>query len=366
MKLGILTLHSGANYGGTLQCVALYNILKEQGHDVEVINFVPHVSCSLFKRLLYRITSARSVCDLITSFKKPSSTRLLNKQLVKVFNDYREKELTFSESCDEYTIANVAQQYEAIIVGSDQVWSSTVRSHLTYMSDWTPAPSCKLYSYAACAISLRYPIVRKAKIKRLLSRFEAISVRDSKSQAFVEQFLPNRDVRIDLDPTLLYSFDKYLQVDTINVKEPYILVYVLGREITGGNSMAINRIKSIVGDLKVIALSVYDEDVAYADVTIKSANPTEWMQYIQNARFVFTDSFHGEVFSIKFNKDFYVYYVEENRASRIIALSEMFHAEDRMITKAYSIDGTSLAKISQPMAKKGEKRSYNYIKNIVQ
>ena len=363
MKVGILTLHSGANYGGTLQCVALYNILKEQGHDVEVINFVPRVSCSLFKRFFYRITSVRSFADVFASFKKPSAPRLLNQQLVNVFNDYRQQELSLSEPCDEYSIATVAQQYEAIIVGSDQVWSSTVRSHLSYMGDWTPAPVCKLYSYAACAISLRYPLVRKTKIKRLLSRFDAISVRDSKSQAFVKQFLPNRDVRIDLDPTLLYSFEKFLQVDTVKVKEPYILVYVLGGEIAGGNSVAINRIKSIVGDLKVIALTVYDEDVAYADVTIKSANPTEWMQYIQKARFVFTDSFHGEVFSIKFNKEFYVYYVEENRASRIVALSKMFHVEDRMITKAQHINGKFNLELCKEGINRLESSSLVYIMN---
>ena len=88
------------------------------------------------------------------------------------------------------------------------------------------------------------------------------------------------------------------------------------------------------------------------------------MWYIKNAQFVFTDSFHGEVFSIKFNKDFYVYYVEENRASRIIDLSHLFHVEDRMITNVEDINGSFKKQIDRDDFKKAEEASLSYLKEI--
>lgn len=365
MKIGILTLHSGANYGGTLQCIALYNILKEKGHDVDVIDFKPQLTCSFPKRLLYNFLSIRSFNDLYGIFwhKSNKSNKVLNKTLYYVFETYRNNLLSFSESCDELSISNATKSYDVIIVGSDQVWSSTVRTHLSYMGDWQPPFIGRLYSYAVCATTTKYPIVRKRKIKNLLNKFCTISVRDEYSCNFVRQFIQNENVRIDLDPTLLYSFDGMLPSKAQS--EKFILVYVLGQEIPGGNKAAIDKIKQVVDkNVKVVALTVYDEDVSYADQTIKTASPAEWMWYIKNALFVFTDSFHGEVFSIKFNKDFYVYYVEENRASRIIALSHLFHVEDRMVIHIEGINGEFKKNIDKEDFENAKASSLSYLNEI--
>lgn len=365
MKIGILTLHSGVNYGGTLQCIALYNILKEKGHDVDVIDFKPQLTCSFPKRLLYNFLSIRSFKDLYSIFRHNSnkSNKVLNKTLYHTFNAYRNNLLSFSEPCDELSISNATKSYDVIIVGSDQVWSSTVRTHLSYMGDWQPLFIGRLYSYAACATTTKYPIIRKRKIKKLLNKFCAISVRDEYSRNFVRQFIQNNNIRIDLDPTLLYSFDGMLPSEAPT--EKFILIYVLGQEIPGGNEAAIDKIKQMADeDVKVIALTVYDENVSYADQTIKTVSPAEWMWYIKNALFVFTDSFHGEVFSIKFNKDFYVYYVEENRASRIIALSHLFHVEDRMVTHVEGINGKFKKNINKEDFENAKASSLSYLNEI--
>lgn len=364
-KIGLLTLHFGANYGGTLQCIALYKILKGYGHEVDVIDFKPEYVCSPFKRLLYNVSSLRSFKDLLGLFKRKfsASYNVLNQNLCHIFDVYRHQQLSFTKSCNETSIAEIAKSYEVVVVGSDQVWSSLVRTHLSYMGDWTPSFIGNLYSYAACATTVKFPFVRKHKIKSLLCKFCAISVRDKYSKKFVQQFISPNNIRIDLDPTLLYSFDEIMPSKTAFGK--YILVYVLGKEIPGGNKKAIDRLKKLLDkNIKVIALTVYEENVSYADETIKNANPSEWMWYIKNAQFVFTDSFHGEVFSIKFKKDFYVYYVEENRASRIIDLSHLFHVEDRMITNVEDINGSFKKQIDRDDFKKAEEASLSYLKEI--
>lgn len=365
MKIGILTLHYGTNYGGTLQCIALFNILKGNGHDVDVIDFRPEIICPLYKRLLYNLSSIRSFSDLYGLYRHNhnKTSQSLNQDLCHIFDIFRKKYLSFSPRCNELSISEVVKSYDAIIVGSDQVWSSTTRSHLTYMGDWGTLFKGRLYSYAACATMITYPIVRKSQIKRLLNRFCTISVRDEISQCFVSQFIQNKTIRIDLDPTLLYSFDWMLPNG--RPSENYILVYVLGKEISGGNATAINRIKQFVDkNIKVIAITIYNEDICYADKTIRTASPAEWIWYIKNAQFVFTDSFHGEVFSIKFNKDFYVYYTEPHRASRIIDLSRMFNVEDRMITDVDSIDGQFNRLIDKIDYNKYRNASLSYLNDI--
>lgn len=366
MRIGILTLHSGANYGGTLQCIALYKVLKLTGNEVDIIDFEPQFICSLVRRFFYRIMLINSFTDFKSLFKKHQKLRgrSVSKKLCGIFDEYRAERLTFSPKCNELTISKACENYDVIVVGSDQVWSSTVRTHLTYFGDWQPFKG-KLYSYAACATSTKYPLVRKWKLRRLLNRFETISVRDNLSKDFVGNILPNRMVRVDLDPTLIYSFDEFI-VQSKKIIDDYILVYVLGKEILGGNKSAIDKIKSFVGDVRVIAITVYDEDIPYADETLKTANPSDWINYIRNAKFVFTDSFHGEVFSLKFHKDFYVYYAEMNRASRILSLSALYHVEDRIVTSINDITGFYKKEISVSNVEEKKRMALSYLNHIVE
>ena len=58
MKIGILTLFDQVsyNYGGTLQCLAMQNILKSMGHDVIVINYQSDEHKSLVFKVLSRLS----------------------------------------------------------------------------------------------------------------------------------------------------------------------------------------------------------------------------------------------------------------------------------------------------------------------
>ena len=69
MKIGILTLQYGFNYGGVLQCYALQSFLESLGHEVQVINYVPTMTSSLGKRVLAKLKTINSVSDLIHNFK---------------------------------------------------------------------------------------------------------------------------------------------------------------------------------------------------------------------------------------------------------------------------------------------------------
>lgn len=338
MRIGILTLHSGANYGGTLQCYALYRLLCDLGHNVEVIDFVPTQRTDLIKRLLYAITSIRNITDIKNLISRTTriEPKVVAPLLVSKFDDFRKSNIKLSSSVDELTIANVNENYDAIIVGSDQVWSSFVRNKLTYFGDWSPKYTGCLISYAACATNDRYPIVRKKFIGKLLARFDAISVRDKMTSEIVSK-LTGYSPTIVQDPTILYDFNN-IEISTPIISNPYIFVYVLGKEINGTIKHALELMRNYMKcNLKIIASNIYGESCVYADKTLTSLSPYEWLNLVKHAQIVFTDSFHASVFAMKFRANLISYYVEENRASRLKNLFESTNLSSFLVTNTNQI-----------------------------
>lgn len=157
-RVGILTLCYGTNYGGTLQCLALQNVLTEMGYDVVVINYKPN-AIPLYKRIFIKFATISSFKDFVNNvydtFIKIFS--LKNKKndcssfdLQCSFEAFRKKYIRLSLPVNDLTICNVANNLDAIIVGSDQVWGNLGNSPLIYFFDWNPSYKGKRISYAAC------------------------------------------------------------------------------------------------------------------------------------------------------------------------------------------------------------------------
>ncbi len=69
----------------------------------------------------------------------------------------------------------------------------------------------------------------------------------------------------------------------------------------------------------------------WADIKVCDAGPGEWLYLIAHARFVYTDSFHGALFSIKFKKPFLAYYKEKIRAPRLLDLAKRYAVERSVV-----------------------------------
>lgn len=342
MKIGILTMNYRRNYGGILQCIALQNTLKNMGHEVEVLRYQP-LDKGRFRRKIKVLFSGLPVSvmgkylydigkDFTASLfgkQKPLSVKLLNN--CKRFIDTN---INYTELCNEETIGTLLLKHrlDALIIGSDKIWGELAREQLVYMGDFNPRFQGKILSYAACTSFPFIPSYNKEKIHRLLLDFSAISVRDVYTRNLFRCF-PDIDMKIVLDPTLLYDFQPYL---VRKDEEPYIFTYILGREIEGGHKVMIEQIRKKYGNIKIKAIVLSDESmdiVPYVDEVIDDADPSEWLNAIYNASFVYTDSFHGIVFSLKFRKPFVAYYTEPSRATRLIDLRDRLHL-DRVIVSS--------------------------------
>ena len=335
MRIGILTLHSGTNYGGTLQCYSLYRTLLDRGFKVKIIDFVPARVAPLYKRIFFRLTSYsfKQLFNSIHSKRRTHVVRNSSTQLRRIFDKFRDDNLHLTERVDEYTISKLNSEFDVIIIGSDQVWSSYVREKLTYFGDWFPQYKGRLISYAACATNENYPMARKFKIRNLLKQFSAISVRDITSKNIIKKFIPHCQIDVVLDPTQMYDFPEVKNSISL-ISQPYILVYVLGSELSIGNKRIVDFIRNhgAYKNTKVIAVTIYDCDVQYADETLKTVKPLDWVKLIKHADVVLTDSFHASVFAMKFKTPCIGYYCEANRASRLIHLFQESNLSDFLIS----------------------------------
>ena len=94
-------------------------------------------------------------------------------------------------------------------------------------------------------------------------------------------------------------------------------------------------IKRKYGNIKVKAfvLSINSTNIVpFADEMIDDADPIEWLNAIYNADFIYTDSFHGIAFSLKFQKPFVAYYAESSRATRLVDLRDRLNLKKQIIS----------------------------------
>lgn len=115
------------------------------------------------------------------------------------------------------------------------------------------------------------------------------------------------------------------------VEGNYILAYILGADINGGNSEALEIIKKHTRIEKVVAIVLTENApkvLNWATKTFYNTSLIEWLVLFKNASFVYTDSFHGVMFSLKYNRPFVTYYKEKDRASRFLDLEQRFGLEN--------------------------------------
>lgn len=303
MRIGIIAFHKAMNYGAVLQMYALYTYLKQQGHDPFVIDFKQTYPDGYLKwRIGYLF---KHPFDIFTAVKN----RLFSKRdelcLKQGFHAFLNRFITFTETAQTL---DELQQYppaaDLYICGSDQIWNpNEIGFYAAYFLDFGPT-DVKRISYGASFGRKEIPPEYVDVLIMHLKRFEAISVREASGVEIVEQ-LTGRDATQVLDPTLL--LDDYFEVidDSLTPSGKYILVYRLHQErrLTKWMSDLINNISRETG-LPVYTISPNNKYRGLEVGKQLHPSPSEFLGLIKDANLVITNSFHGTVFAILFNRNF--------------------------------------------------------------
>ncbi len=339
-KIAIINRSNFKNYGSVLQCYALCEAVRSLGLESELVwvrgnlsqNYdfrLNKIVSSLFKLITHPYllkSTVKNVGDM--------SSRIINEKTVKLFNEFGKNHINQKL----YTISELKKvsrnHYDKILCGSDQIWCSTTLyvDPLMYLRF---APESKRIAYAPSIGRDYIPRYNSSKMKRYISQIPRLSVRETKAQELIKE-LCGRDAVLVCDPTLLLCKNHYRAIQNkVEGVENALVCYFL--------DVPSEKTQKKIADFakknghKIVCLGsrlTYlekDCDVLYPD-----CGPKEFLYVIDCAQRVFTDSYHGMLFSIIFEKNFISIerkYREFNQSSRQRTILEMFGLNAFYITE---------------------------------
>lgn len=311
MKIGILTHPLRTNYGGILQNYALQQVLKNEGHEVFTIDWHDDKSylymvLSYVKRLIWHHLLRKTEIPTNFYINLTRSQFLYISKNIQEFITENINTTNYISSQSKLSIVNELG-FDCIVVGSDQVWQEQFIP--TMFLDFIKSNNVRMFSYAASFGKDKWECCeKKIELSReLVKRFAALSVREESGIKLCKNHL-NANAELVLDPTLLLNnvhYQKLIKEEKHPVNK-YCMVYVLDDSEFKRNIVQIVESERNISKYEVKSLKDYR---CYSEnLTLDYVVPPieEWLDGIRNADFVVTDSFHGMVFSIIFNKEFLV------------------------------------------------------------
>ena len=322
MRIGILTFHFADNYGAVLQAFALREYLIGCGYEnVEIINYVSEhfenaysINPFATKKFLGKIKKAIKFPIKAAQYKK--------------FKRFRKDILSINEKPQKYISY---EKYDTIIVGSDQIWNFELTAEDENYFIPNEVGDLTILSYAASANDTFVPYEKKEEIKQLLKRFKSISVRESQLSKLLEKeyFLNSTVV---LDPVFLIKKEMWenLCANVKKRKKNYIVLYLLkknaslecaAKELSKKMQFEIITVHPTAGIVSKIGKHIFD------------VGPIEFVDLIQGAQAIVSNSFHAFAFGCLFSKKVYFEYVDgsANRIKNIIDLLNVECAYDEKL-----------------------------------
>ena len=323
MKIGIVTQPLATNYGGILQNYALQQVLKKLGHEVWTIDY------NRFNWLdwadnAWRVLVHKMLGHDVKFAPAPEVRRQKEAPLRKFVHDHisltvpRTKKFS-SRILDKYS-------FDAVVVGSDQVWRPIYNYDVAdcFLKFAGSRPMLKV-AYAASFGTSGWELSARqtAECARLVKSFKGVSVRELSGIKLCREHLDADAVNV-LDPTLLLHAEDYTSLcRNVPKHEPFVFAYILdGSEAIRNTVKSFAESKGLPYFVKSAGANVGPDD------SVES-----WLSYFRDARYVITDSFHGTVFSIIFNKEFVVLGNEQRGNSRFDSLLDILGLEGRMISR---------------------------------
>ena len=334
-KVGIITYHKFYNYGSMLQAFALEEYLNNNGANAEIINYIIKDRKESKKDILFsrikRIFKPTKRKTMMFKLRNPNIIKKHKEKFDTFYNKYMK--LGDKEYGTEKQLEDDLPDYDIYMVGSDQMWNPyiKIRSDAFYLS-FVPDNKTKV-SYAPSIGGNIIADKYLEEMKKYLKNFNYLSCRDEVGSEILSKAL-NRKVETVVDPTLLLNKEEWSKFakKEIGVDEKYIVCYFLGNK-KENIQYAIDLGKRC--GIKVYFIYSLANDLIDGLNYLFDVGPQEFLWLIKNAQYVCTDSFHGTIFSLNFNKQFYSFSKrkdgEGSDNNRIYGLLEKLNLKERLI-----------------------------------
>lgn len=316
MRILILSLRVHHNFGGILQAYALKTVLTNMGHEVKLLD-----KAEGSHREDPKFLESFDLSSPINQHTRNFVKQHFSLRTIKNFNDLQESE------------------FDAIIVGSDQVWrkqffiflydEAVQNAFLSFAKDWK---NIKRIAYAPSFGFLGCDAYTEEEIKdcrELLKQFEAVSVREDDGKTICRDIF-GIDAETVLDPTMLLDSEVYepLCREYRGRHKDKIIAYFIDNNEE--NHKMLEDCSLRLGKKAFMANSKAEETNVPLEERIQYP-VEEWLAAFMDAEFVVTDSLHACIFSVIFGKPFVVRVSEWRGRERVMSFLKTIHLEDRMI-----------------------------------
>lgn len=347
MRIGLCIRYFNPNYGGMLQGYATMKLLEKRNVYFELIRYEKK------KDIKYYISSLPRLFNPILRYeKKLLISKKVNAKFHPEFSKFeairRKQFLDFEEKYFKPkekkfygydALSKGAKDYDAVITGSDQIWSPSGLETNFYNLMFVPDEVRKISLASSFGVSA-IPKNQIERTRKYLSRIPFISMRENQGAKIVKE-LTGRDVPVILDPVCMLSEEEWSDFASKRefCNEKYLFAYLMGDNME--YRKAITEYANSQG-LKIVTLRHANQyvkaDENFGDYWFYDVGPRDFLALINNAEKVCTDSYHGSVFSLIFHKSVAIFsrYNDSDtfsKNSRIDTLCKNYGIEYRRFSK---------------------------------
>ena len=335
MKAGLVTFYHIHHYGALLQAAATERAVETLGGTCEIVDYFVNQDNSLFRKPTGLGSAA---ADVHTALHYPA-LKARYERFEKFSKDHlRITEHRF-ESWEE--LRNTDLPYDVILSGSDQIWNPRIfpDGHFDPVFFGTFSEKRKI-AYAPSFGIPKVPEEMEEELRGYLEQFSHIGVRETRGGEIVKE-VSGKEVPVVLDPTLLLTAEQWGEMANTPEGYPgdgtngrYILCYCINQP--GPLASYIQELADKTG-LPVVQLCGIRRKVHPKAQCVFDAGPAEFLGLFKNAAYVCTNSFHGTVFSVQFQKPFFTAVAPSELAaperSRTFSILDRLGLTDRIIGK---------------------------------
>lgn len=280
MKLGIITLYYGGNFGTYFQASCLQKQITQLGHQCEILNatirgmepwkYYLLVHFNRFVPVRLRKTIGKVLPFYSGYCTLENDTKLLPKSKI------------------AFSLKSLSKEYDGIILGSDEIWSTDFSEVTSQLVFWGQNAQCPVVSYASFGVNSKISTLEKNEAYRILyNKMLSIGVRDEITYNNVRRFAAdNIPLKIVLDPTLLNPY--YVKKE--GTPGNHVLVY--GPDFSEGTKKSILEFARS-RQLPVICMGWYHE---WCDSFYEPEDADDVQSVFANSRYIINSSFHGTIF----------------------------------------------------------------------
>lgn len=334
LKCGIVTFHSSHNYGSVLQAYAMVKVMQRLGLDAELIDFRHPRTTDMYE---WRLWSPYKNWKWNLRELVLRGLFGFGKKREQVFSDFIENVLVKSKRVKDKN--DIPDIYDVLVCGSDQIWNPKASGENApiYYLDFG-STTCK-FSYAASSGSKRFGDSDPNRFKKYLSKLKAIGVREQFMQDYIKEEFGLQSI-VNPDPTFLLDAEEWRQVEKsyLGIPQKYLLVYTIQNPVE-----VVAFAKEVATQLQLPIVQICNDRGYRAflhkevDYSLMDVSPQQFLWLFSHASFIVTNTFHGNMFSVIFRKNF-IHYITDISDTRIITLHKTINLKGKMIQNLSSFN----------------------------